>query len=235
MIRIGTAGWSIPRAHAGLFGKGDSLLARYATRFNATEINTTFYRPHKPGTFARWADTVPRDFRFAVKLPRTITHFKRLQDVRTELDAFLASIDPLGKKLGPLLVQLPPSFAFDAARVRRFAKLLRARHDGAVAWEPRHASWFTGKADALLSEYRMARVGADPAVVPAAAEPGGVRNFTYRRLHGAPHLYRSSYPPDVVDALATKLPRRGEHWVIFDNTMLGHATANAAALQKKLG
>jgi len=72
-IRIGCAGWSIPSRHAPLFGDGDSHLARYATRFDVAEINSTFYRPHQPRTFERWAASVPASFRFSVKLPRAIT------------------------------------------------------------------------------------------------------------------------------------------------------------------
>lgn len=91
-IRIGCAGWSIPSRHAHLFGDGDSHLARYATRFDVAEINSTFYRPHQPRTFERWAATVPAAFRFSVKLPKAVTHDARLHATGDALTAFFAML-----------------------------------------------------------------------------------------------------------------------------------------------
>src|SRR5688500_19463080 len=113
-VRVGCAGWSIPSRHAQLFGEGDSHLARYATRFDVTEINSTFHRPHRAGTFERWASSVPARFRFSVKLPKTITHEARLHGAGDALTAFFDAVAGLGPKLGGVLVQLPPSLAFDA-------------------------------------------------------------------------------------------------------------------------
>ena len=128
--RIGTAGWSIPKQHAAAFPASGSHLERYAQRFNAVEINSSFYRPHRRATYERWAATVPEDFAFAVKAPRAITHDARLTDAEPALDRFLGEATGLGGKLGPLLFQLPPSFAFDPRTARAFLKMLRARHDG---------------------------------------------------------------------------------------------------------
>ncbi len=114
MMRIGTAGWAVPRRVADAFPRDGTGLQRYAARFDAAEINTSFYRPHKPATYARWAESVPEGFRFAVKVPKAITHEHKLTGTEALLDDFLASIAPLGRKLGPLLVQLPPSLAFEA-------------------------------------------------------------------------------------------------------------------------
>src|SRR6185436_11229797 len=94
-------------------------LARYSRRFNASEINSSFHRPHRPVTYARWAACVPEDFRFSVKVPRAITHERRLSDAADLFAGFLAELAPLEDKLGPLLVQLPPSLAFDAALAER--------------------------------------------------------------------------------------------------------------------
>ena len=225
---IGTAGWALPKAHRERFGAGDSILARYATRLNAVEINSSFYRPHKAATYARWAQTVPADFRFAVKVPKTITHEKRLKDAEALLDAFLGECTALGKKLGPLLVQLPPSLGFDPKT--EFFDALRARFGGAVVCEPRHASWFTPQAGALLRQHRVSRVAADPAPVPEAAKPFG--EIAYFRWHGSPRMYYSDYGAAALDALAKRLPQ--DAWVIFDNTALGHATPNALALRASL-
>ncbi|MDH5823969.1 DUF72 domain-containing protein [Luteimonas sp. RD2P54] len=233
--RIGCAGWSIASANRHLFGEGASMLARYATRFDAVEINSSFYRPHLRTTYVRWADTVPEDFRFAVKLPRTITHDARLQRSGPMLDAFLAQAGGLGDKLGCLLVQLPPSLAFDARAAATFFAMLRRRWSGPVACEPRHPSWFAPRCQALWARHRIARVAADPARVPEAAVAGGAGAVRYWRWHGAPRMYYSAYDEPALRALAAEVaratPAGAEAWVIFDNTTLGHATTNAASFQ----
>jgi uncharacterized protein YecE (DUF72 family) len=236
-IRTGTAGWSIASGHRGLFGSGDSLLARYATRFDAAEINSSFHRPHRRATYERWAATVPRNFRFAVKLPKTISHEHRLRQAGPLLDRFLDEAGGLGAKLACLLVQLPPSLAFDSRSAATFFAMLRRRWDGGVACEPRHASWFEPPVDGLWQRHRIARVAADPAPVAAAALPGGHAGLRYWRWHGAPRMYYADYGTDALQALAASVAAhppaaRGEAWVVFDNTAHGHATPNAAAFQQ---
>jgi uncharacterized protein YecE (DUF72 family) len=235
---IGTAGWAIPRAVADRFPGEGSGLQRYAARFTCAEINSSFYRPHRPQTYARWAATTPAHFRFAVKLPKAITHDARLVDADARLTAFRGEASALGDKLGPLLVQLPPSLAFDAAVAERFLADLRARWPEAVAWEPRHVSWFEPAADALLAAYRVARVAADPARHPLAGQPGGARDLAYWRLHGSPQMYWSSYDAASLEGLANDLrasSAAADSWCIFDNTTSGAAAANAATLQNLLG
>ena len=232
-IHIGTAGWSIPRADRRWFPGGDSHLARYARVFPAVEINSTFHRPHQASTFERWAASVPRGFRFSVKLPREVTHDHALRRPAPRLDAFLEDLAPLGSKLGCLLVQLPPSLAFDARVARAFFTALRRRHDRGVALEPRHASWFESRADGLMNAFEVARVAADPPRAPGDGEPGGWPGLAYFRFHGSPRVYYSSYEDDTLDALAEKLRnarRRVPAWCIFDNTASGAATGNARSL-----
>jgi uncharacterized protein YecE (DUF72 family) len=233
-IYIGTAGWSIPRAEQSRFPAGDSHLARYARVFPAVEINSTFHRPHRAATFERWAASVPRSFRFSVKIPRTITHERRLAGSAQVLDEFLAGLEPLGAKLGCLLVQLPPSLEFDARVARGFFTALRRRFDRGIALEPRHASWFESRASRLLGDFEVARVAADPPRVEGGAEPGGWMGLAYFRLHGSPRIYYSSYTDDFLDALAARLRetqrRRIPTWCIFDNTTLGAGTGNALTL-----
>src|SRR6187551_1744235 len=128
-IYVGTAAWSIPRTEQARFPPGESILARYAKVLSAVEINSTFHRPHRASTFERWAASVPRGFRFSVKLPRTITHDQRLTRSSAQLEAFLAELAPLHSRLGCLLVQLPPSLEFDARVARAFFTALRKRFD----------------------------------------------------------------------------------------------------------
>ena len=224
--------------HAGLFGAGGSHLARYATRFDAVEINSSFYRPHAPETYARWAASVPVDFRFSVKLPRAITHDARLQRTGEALSRFVDEVSGLGRRLGGVLVQLPPSLAFDARIASTFFASLRRRLDAPLACEPRHASWFDARVDAIWRRYGVARVAADPARLPEAAQPGGGGRWRYWRLHGSPRMYYDAYDDARLRALATQL-RTGagpgqSTWCIFDNTAAGHAVADAARLQQML-
>jgi uncharacterized protein YecE (DUF72 family) len=236
-MRVGCAGWSIPRESAAAFAPGPSHLARYATRFTAAEINSSFYRPHRPATYARWAASVPAGFQFAVKVPKLITHTQRLAESGPALTAFLAEAGALGPALGPLLVQLPPSLAFEPTRVAAFLTTLRSLFDGFVVCEPRHPSWFTAEADTLLAGCQIARVAADPAVVPEAARPGGWTGLVYYRLHGSPRIYYSAYEPPMLATLAADLRAAatdGPAWCIFDNTAAGAATANALDLIDRL-
>ena len=148
--RIGTAGWSIPRAVADGFPGDGSHLERYAGVLNCAEINSSFHRSHRPEVYARWAAQTPAGFRFAVKLPRTITHDQRLRATRALLTRFMAEAAGLGDRLGVLLVQLPPSLVFEARPVRTFFELLAGMFCGGVVCEPRHATWFEPAADHLL-------------------------------------------------------------------------------------
>jgi uncharacterized protein YecE (DUF72 family) len=148
-VHIGTAGWSISSAAASRFPLDGSHLQRYAQVLDCVEINSSFYRPHQPSTYARWAASVPEHFRFSVKLPRSITHERRLRDCAAELDRFAGEVMQLGNKLGCVLVQLPPSLRFEADVASAFFHALRQRVDGMLACEARHPSWFeAGATDA---------------------------------------------------------------------------------------
>src|SRR4051812_3544393 len=106
-VHIGTAGWAIPRRVANQFPAEGSALERYASRFSAAEINSTFHRSHRPQTMGRWANAVREEFRFAVKLPKPITHALRLVGTQLLLKTFLEETRQLGSKTGPFLLQLP--------------------------------------------------------------------------------------------------------------------------------
>ena len=238
MLFVGTAGWALPHMWRDRFAPGPSNLERYATRFSCAEINSSFYKQHRRATYERWAATVPPQFRFAVKVPRAITHDQRLVAADVLLEVFLDEARGLGHRLGPLLVQLPPSLAFDAAIADEFITTLREMHDGDLVCEPRHATWFDAEAEALLVARRVARVAADPACVPAAAMPGGWPGLTYVRLHGSPVMYRSSYEAErlrpMAELLRASAAATRPAWCIFDNTTLGAASGNALELARLL-
>lgn len=232
--RIGTAGWTLPRQHTHAFPETGSHLIRYAQTFNCVEINSSFHRPHMRQTWERWAATTPADFRFAVKIPKTITHTAKLINTGAFLQTFLEQATGLGDKLGPLLIQLPPSLAFDEGTAHEFFNTLRELHTAPAVLEPRHATWFTPAVDRLLRSFEIARVAADPAKAsPRAAKPGGYLGLRYFRLHGAPRTYYSEYSETFLADLAATLQKSAaETWVIFDNTALGHATTNALLLTR---
>lgn len=238
-IRIGCAGWSIATRQASAFGDGDSMLARYATRFDVVEINSTFHRAHQPKTFERWAASVPRGFRFSVKLPRTITHDARLVRPTPLVAAFADQVSALGQKLGGVLVQLPPSLAYDARIAGNFFRHLRRHFDVPVACEPRHASWFEPIVDAIWERYDIARVAADPPKPGGAERPAGAGAWRYWRLHGSPRMYYSAYDDTRLAAFAAQLQahgtRRQPAWCIFDNTAHAHAIENALRLVELAG
>jgi uncharacterized protein YecE (DUF72 family) len=231
---IGTAGWSIPRTPAQHFPGDGTHLQRYARLLRCAEINSSFHRPHAAATYAKWAASTPPEFRFAVKLPRTITHDQKLLRARLPLERFLDESGGLGDKRGPLLVQLPPSLAFDARLAGRFFTLLRDRYEGPVVCEPRHVTWFSPPAEVMLLRHEIARVAADPAVTADAARPGGWAGMVYFRLHGSPRKYWSSYPVEHLERLASALKAAtADAWCIFDNTASGAALENAYALEKR--
>jgi uncharacterized protein YecE (DUF72 family) len=236
IIRIGTAGWSIPAASRDRFPTMGSQLERYAARMNAAEINSSFYRPHRRETYQRWAASVPADFRFSVKLPRVITHEAELRDFAAPLRRFLEEVAGLGEKLGAILVQLPPKLTFDKTIAQRFFARLAESAPCAIACEPRHASWFAEDADLLLMRHGIARVAADPPRHAADRTPGGAPPLAYWRWHGAPRIYWSAYGDVRLAQLAAAIGGTSaqEVWCIFDNTASGAALGDALQLAAML-
>jgi uncharacterized protein YecE (DUF72 family) len=226
---IATAGWTVPKTVADSFAADGSSLSRYASVFDGVEINSTFYRRHKPATFERWAQAVPDRFRFAVKISKDITHARRLQDIDAPFRIFLDDIAPLGEKLGPLLCQLPPSLAFDAGVVEKALEMMRSAHDGMLVLEARHRSWAEEEATRMLERFRVDRVLADPAPVWT------IGDFScppaYIRLHGAPRIYYSSYAPEEISKFGSLLA--ADSWCVFDNTASGAAIENALAMRER--
>jgi uncharacterized protein YecE (DUF72 family) len=233
VLRIGTAGWSIPSAAAALAPGEGTHLQRCARVLTCAEINSSFHRSHRAAVYAKWASLTPPGFRFAVKLPKTITHEQKLRRARPALEQFLLESSALGDKRGPVLVQLPPSLAFERRPAAAFFALLRARLDGPVVCEARHASWLSPAADRLLLDHQVARVAADPPFAPGLERPGGWRALLYLRLHGSPRTYWSPYDQEHLAAYAATLRESDarERWCIFDNTASGAAFPNACELR----
>jgi uncharacterized protein YecE (DUF72 family) len=199
--RIGIAGWAIPAAYRLTSSLPRSHLEQYAQYFNAVEINSSFYRPHRLETYQRWRSSVPPGFRFAVKIPRSITHDAQLAGCADELAGFLQNVSGLDEKLAVLLVQLPPGFAFEQAPALQFLRLLTQRAAAKIVWEARNPSWFSGAVDDLFARFDIARVRAHPVPALCAAPEPGNADFTYLRLHGSPRMYYSSYSQEFLGGL----------------------------------
>ena len=238
LVRLGCAGWTLPAAVRDQFPEGPRHLQRYSQILNASEINSSFHRPHRRATYERWAQEVTPGFRFSVKLPKAITHVHKLAGSEEPLREFFGQCAGLGDRLGCVLVQLPPSLAFDAGLADTFFAQLSAQHHGPVALEARHASWFDSKVEAWLAQRKVARVLADPVRHEGGRHPGGWPGLVYLRLHGSPRTYYSSYDEDLLQELATRIRRALEEaqqvWCIFDNTAGQAAAGNALRLRELL-
>ena len=229
---IGCAGWRLGRDYWPEFPAEGTHLQRYAARFDCVEINSSFYRPHRRQTYARWADSVPPGFRFSVKVPKQITHEWRLRDCGQALDEFLGQCEGLSDRLGCLLVQLPPSLAFEPTSAEAFFVALRQRFAGAVVLEPRHESWVA--AAPMLQAYRIAQVVVDPSRISTDGSAQGWTGVRYWRLHGSPRIYHSAYEMPYLQQLAQDMKLCAADgasvWCIFDNTASGAALGNAMTL-----
>ena len=233
--RVGCAGWNLSSAVKEHFPTVGSHLERYARVFPSVEINSSFYRPHKPITYARWRDSVPAPFLFSVKVPKATTHELRLREAEAPLERFLGEVGHLEAKLGCLLVQLPPSLRHEPEVAEPFFRALRARTGVDIVCEPRHPTWFTDEALMLLRECHVAFVRADPPAVHAAPPPDA--DVVYYRLHGSPKMYYSEYSEPYLEALAAQVAEHEQAgrrvWCIFDNTAEGAAIPNALSLLRR--
>jgi len=204
-LHIGTAGWQVTAAQRYAFPTEGTHLHRYAARLGAAEINSSFYRPHATATYARWRAQTPPGFRFAVKLPRAITHQARLREAGEALHTFLDQVAGLSDRLGCLLVQLPPSLRFDAVVADGFLRALRRRHAGDVALEPRHASFACADYVRLARSYGVATVYTDSPDYPNIADP--TADFVYARLMRSQPGEATGYPPRALDQWAARVRR----------------------------
>ena len=239
-VFIGCAGWSISSAYAEghALPKTGSHLERYASALSMVEINSSFYHPHRPETYARWRDTTPAPFRFSVKIPKAITHERKLIGIDDILDQFIGEVTRLEEKLGCLLLQLPPKLTFDRSAAGNFFNVLRERTSVKVVCEPRHPSWFGADANELFITHGITRVIADPPIVSVEHVPPSKSDTIYIRLHGSPDMYRSPYSESYLGELGQWITQQLDAglqvWCVFDNTAEGAALGNALYLQRQI-
>jgi uncharacterized protein YecE (DUF72 family) len=237
-LHIGTSGWSY-KHWSGLFYpesvKPARYLEHYVTAFDCVELNASFYRTPGIKTVQGWARRTPASFRFCAKMSRFITHQKRLLNAAESLDRFLAVFDPLRDRLGPFLVQLPPSLRFNLSIADPFLNLLSSRRNiGEFALEARHDSWFTPESLSLLRHYGIASVIAYSGGRFSGAEVL-TNHIVYLRFHGPDGHYHSSYTTDALSTYARKITGwlvEGRNvWAFFNNDFNGHAVRNAQELK----
>lgn len=236
-VLIGTAGWSVVKRFGASFADEGTHLQRYAATLNAAEINSSFYRHHRPQTYEKWAASVPEDFRFAVKLPKALTHAGGLKPREPALARAIDEASGLGERLGAFLIQLPPKLEFEPRAAERLFAALRRRTATDLVCEPRHPSWASRGARQLLRSHRVARVAADPAPWPGADQPAGSKEVAYFRWHGSPRMYWSNYGRIRLERLFQRVTAAAQPgrcvWCIFDNTAAGHALGNAIWLNRR--
>lgn len=235
-VYAGCAGWSLPKKYQKYFPGEGTHLEKYSKSLNAVEINTTFYKLHKDITYAKWASSVPADFRFSVKASREITHDKRLEDTSL-VKSFIKSIENLGEKLDVILFQLPPGLEFDENVAKSFFSSLRKIYNGNVVVEARHESWFEEPPEELMKEFRISRAAVDPPLFKVDHKPGAWQGFRYLRLHGSPKKYYSRYAEEYIKELSdiiNSYSRESDVWCIFDNTAAGEGVLNALELTREL-
>ncbi len=238
MIRVGTAGWGFPTRLNDAFPGDATKLERYSRIFDVVEINSTFYRLHRADTLRRWSDSVPESFRFSLKLSRSITHNRKLEDFDPEFTHFVDLSLNLRHNLGPILIQLPPKLECDAKLAPAFIARVAAETRAKFLLEPRHPTWFTPEIDVLLKESGISRVAADPARADVDALPGADAGVAYFRLHGAPRVYYSQYDSASLNVWIARMREvatiGADTWCIFDNTALGFAWEDGLRLKEML-
>lgn len=243
-LRVGTSGWNYGDWKGVFYPetmKSADYLSHYAQHFDTTEINYSFYHLPRPSTYQKWAAQTPEEFVFAVKASRAITHVKRLTDVGEEWRKFLESARVLGTKLGPVLLQFPPSFKADRERLAAFLSEAGGEQGARglrLAFEFRHATWFDPEICELLRKHKAALVVAHSERYPQApATP--TAPFVYLRFHGPGALFASKYSEEDLEEWAGRIRkwrRQGlSVFAYFNNDFHGYAIENARRLRELAG
>lgn len=236
-VYIGTSGWNYPDFREGFYADvpHKEWLGYYATRFNAVEVNATFYHQQRKSTFEHWKVQTPDDFVFTIKGHRFVTHMKRLNEPMQPLQRSREAAAGLGEKLAVVIWQMPRSLHKDMARLEGFVQALAAwkvRH----AMEFRHPSWFDDEVADCLSDHRIANCLSDAADWPMWEAV--CTDLVYIRLHGHVQTYASVYSTEELAIWAARM----RHWreqgrdvhLYFDNTAGGAALRNALHLKTLL-
>jgi len=242
---IGTSGWNYRHWRGEFYPEKlpqKQWLSHFATQFPTVEINASFYRVPRPEHVERWAKKVPRGFRFALKLWRGVTHYKKLVNAAGALETFFEAADRLdSRRRGPLLVQLPPSQGRDLDKLNRFMDELREASHGRwkVVFEFRHPEWLCDDTYKELDRQRAAICLHDMQDACPTDEPNDA-SFVYVRRHGpSEERYSGSYSASHIERDAGRIRewlKQGKTvFVYYNNDIGGHAVRNARQLQEAVG
>jgi uncharacterized protein YecE (DUF72 family) len=237
-VRIGCSGWNYRHWREIVYPKGLPTrlwLEHYATLFDTVEVNTTFYRLPARSAVAAWAEQTPKDFVFAVKASRYLTHMKRLTDMESGVERFYERIEPLraARKLGPVLWQLPGSFHRDDERLEQALERLPA---GLHCFEFRHESWFTDEVYAQLRSHGAALVIADHPQRPFQTHEL-TADWTFVRFHYGSKGRNGNYSARELETWARRIAAwraTVEVFGYFNNDWNGYAVQNALLLRRRL-
>jgi uncharacterized protein YecE (DUF72 family) len=240
-VHIGTSGWSY-KDWIGIFYpkkmKPADWLSHYARTFDCTEINGSFYRLPTKQTVINWVDKVPKKFKFCPKMSRFLTHLKKLRDPEEPLQRFFSIFEPMRKKMGPVLIQLPKIVRFDYEITKHFYQLLKEKYSPYhFAIEVRHESWMTEASYSLMTEFGVAFVISHSGDHFPYAEVVTAKNI-YFRFHGPGTLYNTKYHSATLkkySRLFNKWQEEGRDlWIFFNNDWFGYGIENALTLRKFL-
>jgi uncharacterized protein YecE (DUF72 family) len=229
---IGCSGFSYKEWKDRFYPKGlpaNKWFEYYCTRFNALELNVTFYRFPQPAMLEGWYRRAPQDFLFAVKAPRNITHYKKFKEVHEEVADFYKVLQyGLKEKLGAVLFQTPPSFAYSEEALAGIISHMNPQFTNVV--EFRNESWWQPGVWEQLNANNITVSGTSYPGLPDTLPDG--QRVGYFRLHGVPHLYHSPYTESYIRKIGTMLAASEKAFVFFDNTASGAAINNAQYLQQ---
>ena len=241
-VYIGTSGWSYKHWKGNFYPadvKAPGYLKYLSAHFNCTEINTSFYHLPKPATIKQWTEEVPATFKFCPKMSRYLTQMKKLLDPEEPLSRFFTIFRRMKKKMGPVLLQLPPQLGFHRERTEKFFQVLKRRYASyRFALECRHDSWFTEESVSLMKKFKISFVIADSGGRFPSGEFITAKDI-YVRFHGPDGSYATSYSRTSLRSYAKKCmawSAKGHHvWMFFNNDIHGYATQNAETLKKMIG
>lgn len=202
----------------------------YSRHFNTYEFNGTFYRFPTTQNLLLWSGRVPDDFRFSVKIPRIITHIKKLEQCKQEIESFyLISKEGFGEKLACILWQLPPSFSFTDDRLKLVVDAINPSFKNVV--EFRHESWWRDEVITTLSENGITFCNVNFPHLPSAIQQ--TTPIGYIRMHGSPRLFYSEYTKEEVGSLYDQINQANfkEVFIYFNNTASTAAIINALQLK----
>ena len=236
-MRIGCSGWQYPHWRGDFYPSDLPLAAwfgHYASIFDTVEINNSFYRLPEAETFERWRRAAPPGFQFAVKASRFLTHMKKLKDPEEPIQRFFERASRLGRKLGPVLYQLPPRWPVNLERFAAFLAKLPARRRHVV--EFRERTWYSDEVFALLESRRVAMCLHD--MKGSESPRQRVGPLVYVRFHGAGRKYGGRYGDEELDDWARWLAARRREGVsvyaYFNNDSGGHAPRDAIRLRERV-